>query len=90
MWSAVLAASVTVAAVALAAPVMAQTGNPCKTTRTGDYYRTDCQAQAPKSHSTFEQYGFIDPKPTNDPSVQLKPYGSWYGGFGGPRPGPSK
>lgn len=86
-----LAISVIVGSVALATPVAAQTANPCNTTRTGDYYRTDCQAQAPKSHSTFEHYGFIDPKPTApDSSLQLKPYGNWNSSFGGPRPGPSK
>jgi hypothetical protein len=75
--------SVIAATVGLAAGATAQT-SPCNTTRTGAYYRTDCQAQGPKSHSTFEHYGFIDPKPTgSDPSMQLKPYGNWNSNFGG-------
>ena len=80
----VMAVTAIAATLGLAAAASAQTTNFCNTTRTGAYYRTDCQAQAPKSHSTFERYGFIDPKPTAaDPSMQRKPYGNWNGNFGG-------
>lgn len=77
----IFSVSAIAATVVLAAAANAQT---CNSTRTGAYYRTDCQAQAPKSHSTFERYGLIDPKPTAaDPSLKRKPYGNWGGNFGG-------
>ena len=80
----VMAVTAIAVTLGLAATANAQTTSTCNSTRTGAYYRTDCQAQAPKSHSTFEHYGLIDPKPTAaDPSLQRKPYGNWGGNFGG-------
>jgi hypothetical protein len=82
-----LAIGTIAATIGLATAALAQTTSPCNSTRTGDFYRTDCQAQGPKSNSTFEHYGLIDPKPTTaDPSIQQKPYGNWNSNFGGVGP----
>jgi hypothetical protein len=77
--------------IGVATAAVAQTTSPCTSTRTGDFYRTDCQAQGPKSNSIFEHYGLIDPKPTTaDPTIQQKPYGNWNSNFGGLGPGQVK
>jgi hypothetical protein len=86
-----LAVGAIAATIGLATAAVAQTTSPCTSTRTGDFYRTDCQAQGPKSNSIFEHCRLIDSKPTTaDPSIRQKPYGNWNSNFGGLGPGQAK